>query len=57
MRILHLDQLEGLLPIRPLFLKRNWTIANLHTAGRAVPANPGIPHVLAPGYGTLAEGP
>ncbi len=58
MRVLHLDQLEVLLPIGPLFLQGSRTIANLNPAGGAVLAKPGFLHVaqvLAAGYRTFAQ--
>jgi len=59
MRILHLDQLEVLLPIGPLLLEGSRTEADLHPAGRAVRPKPGFLHVsqiLAAGYRTFAQG-
>ena len=58
-RVLHLDQIEVLLPIGPLFLEGSWTIAHLNPAGRAVLAQPSVLHVsevLASGYRTFAQG-
>ena len=59
MRILHLDQLELLLPVGPFFLQWSRTGADLNPAGRAVLAKPGVLHVaqmLAAGYRTFAQG-
>jgi hypothetical protein len=59
MRVLHLDQIEVLLPVGSLFLEGSRTIANLNPAGSAVLAKSGfahVPQVLAFGYGTIAQG-
>jgi len=59
MRILHLDQLEVLLPIGPLLFEGSRAVADLNPAD-AVRAKPSVLHVsqvLAAGYGTLAQGP
>jgi hypothetical protein len=45
MRVLHLHQLEELLPIRPLFVQRLAAVADFHPANRAVAADPGVGHV------------
>src|SRR5687768_14625855 len=45
MRILHLHQLEILLPIRPLFLQRRGTETDFHPADAAVAADAGVGHV------------
>jgi hypothetical protein len=52
MGILNPCQFEILLPIRPLFLERRGTVANLNPAGGTVRAEAGVSHVaqvLAPG--------
>jgi hypothetical protein len=58
MRILHLDEFEVLLPIRPLLLEGGWTEADLNPSGRTVRAKAGvlhIPQILAAGYRTFAK--
>jgi hypothetical protein len=58
MRILHFDQFEVLLPIRPLLFQGNRTVADLNPAGSTVRAKPGFLHVsqvLAAGYGASAQ--
>jgi len=44
-RVLHVSQLEVLLPIGSLFEQRTGTVTNLNPAGRAVIAKPGFLHV------------
>jgi hypothetical protein len=59
-RILDLDELEVLLPIRAFFLQGRWTVADLHPPGRAVIGNPSVVHisqVLAAGDRTFAKRP
>ncbi len=58
MSILYLDQLEVLLPIRPLLKQRCRTEADLNPAGRTVRSKLGVLHVAqipAAGYRTFAQ--
>jgi hypothetical protein len=58
MRILHLDQVEVLLPIGTLLFERSRAVADLNPAGCSVRAKPRFPHVsqvLGASDGTFAE--
>ena len=59
MRVLHFDEIEVLLPIRPLFKEGRRAVADFDPAGGAVGAKAGVLHiskVFAAGDGASAEG-
>ena len=44
-RVLHLDQLEILLPVRTLFLQRRWAVTDFDPPHRLVGTNPRLIHI------------